>query len=160
MNRLQLLLQSWSMMASKCISQHTQLQLPSSSPSSLDLGIQVYRHTHWIMASKCISEFGRSWSASPFPSAALGSLDLRLQVHLWTCLITACQYIAKERWRVYRDTGVTDVDWVNGCIYSADRRVDRHHLISISSYHTMKNKNTLSFPTFHFTHSVRDCVDP
>jgi len=37
--------------------------------------------------------------------------------------------------------------------------VDRHHLISISPYHTMKI-HTLSFPTFGLTRSVRDFVDP
>jgi len=48
---------------------------------------------------------------------------------------------------------------VTGSIYSADPGVDRHHLISISSYHTMKI-HTLSFPTFGLTRSVRDIVDP
>jgi hypothetical protein len=60
---------------------------------------------------------------------------------------------------VYRDTRVTEVKRVTGSIYSADPRVDRHHLISISSYHTMKI-HTLSFPTFGLTRSVRDIMDP
>jgi len=60
---------------------------------------------------------------------------------------------------VYGDTGVTEVDRVTGSIYSADPGVDRHHLNSISSYHTMKI-HTLSFPTFGLTRSVRDFVDP
>jgi len=47
---------------------------------------------------------------------------------------------------------------VTGSIYPADPGVDRHHLISISSYHTMKIP-TLSFPTFGLTRSVRDFVD-
>jgi len=65
----------------------------------------------------------------------------------------------KERRRLYGDTGVTEVDRVTGSIYSAYSGVDRHHLISISSYHTM-NIHTLSFPTFGLTRSVRDFVDP
>jgi len=54
---------------------------------------------------------------------------------------------------------------VTGSIYSADPGVDRHHLISILSYDTMKVQ-TLFFPTFGLTHSVRNfvdvrnCVDP
>jgi len=80
-------------------------------------------------------------------------------VHLKTRSITASKYIFIERWRVYGDTGVTEVERVTGSIYLADPRVDRHHLISISSYHTMKI-HTLSFPTFGLTRSVRDIVDP
>jgi len=60
---------------------------------------------------------------------------------------------------MYEDTGVMEVARVTGSIYSADPRVDRHHLISISSYHTMIIY-TLSFPTFSLTRSVRDVVDP
>jgi len=43
--------------------------------------------------------------------------------------------------------------------YLADPGVDRHHLISISSYHSMKIHN-LSFPTVGLTCSVRDIVEP
>jgi hypothetical protein len=39
-----------------------------------------------------------------------------------------------------------EVDRVTGSIYSADSGVDRHHLISISSYHTMKIHSI--FPNF------------
>jgi hypothetical protein len=127
-------------MASKCISQHAQLRLPSASLSSVDLGLQVRLPTRSIPASKCISKLARSRS----PSASLSSLDLSLQVHLNTRSITACKYILKEEWRVYEDTAVTEVDRVKGSIYLADRGVHRHHLISISSYHTMKI-HTLSF---------------
>jgi len=42
---------------------------------------------------------------------------------------------------------------VNGRLYSADPRVDRHHLISISSYHTMRKKKHSMFPNFSF-HSL------
>jgi len=60
---------------------------------------------------------------------------------------------------VYGDTGVMGVERVMGSIYSADPGVDRHHLIPISSYHTMKI-HTLSFPTSGLTRSVCDIVDP
>jgi len=111
--------------------------------SSLDLGLQVHFQTRSIAASKFISDLSRT----PFPSASQ------------TLLI---KYLFKERRRMYGDTGVTEVDRVTGSIYSADPGVDRHHLISISSYHTMKI-HTLSFPTFGLTRSVRDprnCVEP
>ena len=57
---------------------------------------------------------------------------------------------------MYGDTGVTEVERVTGSIYSADPGVDRHDLISILSYHTMKI-HTLSFPAFGLT---RDIMDP
>ena len=60
---------------------------------------------------------------------------------------------------MYGDTGVMQVDRVTGCIYSADPGVDRHHLIFISSYHTMKI-HTLFFPTFGLTRSAQDFTDP
>ena len=34
-----------------------------------------------------------------------------------------------ERWRVYGDTGITEVDWAMGSIHLRDPRVDRAHLI-------------------------------
>jgi len=80
-------------------------------------------------------------------------------VHLQTRSISASKYILKERWRVYGDTGVTEVARVKGSIYLADPGVDRHHPISISSNHK-KTIHTLSFPTFGLTHSVRKIVDP
>ena len=104
---------------------------------------------------KCISKLARSQP----PSASLSSLDLTLQVYLQTRLITASKYIFNERCWVYGDTVVTVVDRVTGSIYLADPGVDRYHLISISSYHTMEI-HTLSFPTFGLTRSVRDFVDP
>jgi len=52
---------------------------------------------------------------------------------------------------VYGDAGVTEVDRVTGSIYSADPGVDRHHLISISSYHTKKIHSI--FPNF-YSHSL------
>jgi len=160
-----------SVSASKCISKLARSQAPSGSPDPLDYGLQV----RTIMASKCISTLAPSWP----PSASLSSLDLSLQVHIQTRSFTASKciseftrstspsaaqirwikYVIKERWGLYGDTGVTEVDRVTGSIYSADPGVDRHHLISISSYHKMKI-HTLSFPTFGLTRSVRDFVDP
>jgi len=74
-------------------------------------------------------------------------------VLLQTCSITASKCIFKERRRLYGDTAVTEVARVTGSIYSADPGLDRHHLISLSSHHTMKI-HTLSFPTFGLTRSV------
>jgi hypothetical protein len=184
-DRLQVLLQSRSITASKCISKLARSQPPSVSLNSHDYGLQV----RTITASKCISKLARSQPSS----VSLNSLDHGLQVQLQTRSITASKcitklarlrlpsshdhglqvhlqtrsikYIFKERRRVYGDTGVTEVDRVTGSIYSADPGVDRHHLISISSYHTMKI-HTQSFPTFGLTRSARDfvaprnCVDP
>jgi len=89
-------------------------------------------HVRTITASKCISILARSQP----PSTSL-----------------------RSEGGVYGNTGVMEVERVTGSIYSADPGVDRHHLISISSYHTMKI-HTLSFPTFDLTRSVRDIVDP
>jgi len=60
---------------------------------------------------------------------------------------------------MYWHRGLTEVDYMMGSIYSADPSVDRHHLISISSYHSMK-MHTLCFPTFGRTRSARDFLDP
>jgi len=127
--------------------------------NSLDRGLQVHLQTCSITASKLLDRClqVRTIKASKYISP--NSLDHGLQVHLKTCFITACKYIFKERRRVYGDTAVTEVDSVTGSIYLADRGVHRHHLISISSFHTMKI-HTLSFPTFSLTCSVRDFVDP
>jgi len=141
--------------ASKYSSDLTQSLPASASPESLGHSLRLHLQTRSITASKCIfwvqsisatkciSEFIRSRS----PSASQ------------PCSI---KYIFKERRRLYGDTGVTEVDRVTGSIYLADPGVDRHHLISISSYHTMKI-HTLCFRTFDLTRYVRDprnCVDP
>jgi len=150
-DHLQVLLQSRSITASKCISKLARLRPPSVSPSSLDYGLQVCT----ITASMCISKLARSQS----PSVSLNSHDYGLQVNLQTRSITASKYIIKDRRQDYGDTVVPKVERVTGSIYSADRGVDRHHLISISTNQTMKI-HTLSFPTFGLTRSVRDSVDP
>jgi len=59
---------------------------------------------------------------------------------------------------VYGDTGIPEVDRVMGSIYLADPGVDRHHLILISSHHTM-TIHILSVRSFGLTRSVRDFVD-
>jgi len=103
---------------------------PSASPNSLDhglqvhlwvqlhLGLEVHLETRTIMASKCISEFTRSWPPSSYnnglqvhvqtrpitaskfatscpPSASQNSLDYGLQMHLWVHSIRSSQCISK-----------------------------------------------------------------
>jgi len=127
-------------------SEFTRSQPPGLYQTLLEYGLQV----RTIMASKCITNLARLQRPSLH--------DRSLQVHLQTRSIAAFKYIFKEQHRVYGDTGVTEVERVMGSIYSADPGVDRHHLISISSYHTMKI-HTLSVPTFGLTHSVCDVMD-
>jgi len=89
----------------------------------------AYLQTHSIEASKCISKIARSRPKSASPNL----LDHGLKVHLSARSITASKYIVNERRRVYRDTGVIEVDWATGSTYSGDPGVDRHHIIFISS---------------------------
>jgi len=140
---------------------------PSTPPVMIDHGLQAYLPTRAITASKCISEFTRSRP----PSASRNSLNHGLQGHLWVHSISRspsgppnslndgfgvrCQ-AATAVVRRYRCNGGGQS---NGSAFSADPRVDIHHLISISSYHPMKI-HTLSFTTCGLTRSVRDCVDP
>jgi len=140
---------------------HSISRSPSASPNLLDPGLQVHLWVHSITVSKCFSQHARSRP----PSESLSSLNSSLQVLLDTPSITVSNCIFKERQRLYGDRGVTEVARVTGSIYSADRGLHRHHLISISSYHTMKLR-TLSFLTSGLTDSVRNfmdgcnCVDP
>jgi len=138
-------LQTRSITASNCIFKLTRLQPPSASPVSVNDGLQV--HLQIRTASMCMSALARLGPPN--------SHDRSLQLHPQTRYITATKYFFQQRRRVYWDTGVTEVDRVTGSIFSADPGVDRYHLISISSYHTMKIQ-TLSFPTFGLTHSVRE----
>jgi len=71
-DRLLVLLQSRSIMASKRISKLPRWRPPSASPKSLDYSLQV----RTIMASNWISELARSWP----PSASRNSHDHGLQV--------------------------------------------------------------------------------
>jgi len=109
-------LESSAMMASKGISEFTRSWPPSACPNSLDPGLKVHLHIRSITASKCISTLIRSGP----PSTSLSSLDLGLQVHLQTRSIRASKYICKEQQRLSRHTGVMEVDWVMGSIYSGD----------------------------------------
>ena len=96
-DRLLVLLQCRSIMASKCISKLARSQPPSvsltgtitpskcisklarlRSPNTLDHGIQVNLPTRSITASQCISKLARLWSPSESPN----SLDYGLGVHL------------------------------------------------------------------------------
>jgi len=80
-DRLFVLLQSLSIMASKCISKLPRCRPPSASPNSLDRGLQCRS----ITASNCISKLARSRP----PSASPNSLDRGLQVYLQSRSITA-----------------------------------------------------------------------
>jgi len=111
----------------------------SVSPNTLNYCFKVHLWVHSISRS---------------PSASLSSLDFSLQVHLETHSITHSKYIFKVRRRWYGDTRVTEVAGETGSIYSADPGVHRHHLISISSYHSMKI-HTLCLPTFGLSRSIR-----
>jgi len=106
-------------------------QPPSASPNSLDHSLHVYLETCMIIASNCISKLVRLPPPSTSSRSDGGCTEIQL---LW-------------RWIQWRE------------VYSADPVVDRHHLISISSYHSVK-LHTPSFPTFGLTCSVRDVVDP
>jgi len=129
-------LKTLSITISECISKLAQLR-PASQHGP---GLQVILQTHSTTMLECISQVIRS----PSPNASQ---------------TRSIQYIFKERWRLSGDTGVMEVDRVTGSKYSADPGVDRHHLVSISSYHTQKI-HPLSFPTFGLTRSVRDFMDP
>jgi len=155
---LQVHLQTRTITASEYISPYTWSRPLSARPNLLNHYLQVHLQTRSITASECISKLT--------PTRPVSSHGHDLQVYLPTrIMIMASKYIFKERWWLYRDKGVPEVDRVMGSIYLADPGVDRHHLISISSYHTMK-LHTLSFSTFGLTSSVRhfvdwrNCVDP
>jgi len=96
---LQVLLQSRSIIACKCISKLALSQPRSASLSSLDLGLQVHVQTRSITASKCI----------------FGLLHLALQVNLQTRSITVSQCISKLDWSWPRsislrsDSGCTQI---------------------------------------------------
>jgi len=79
-NHLQLLLQLWSILTFKSISQHGQSRLRSSSLSLLDIGLHLHLQTCSIMTCKWISQFSQS---------------LGHQVHLQTCCILASKCISE-----------------------------------------------------------------
>jgi hypothetical protein len=133
--------QTRSITASQCISKLTRLQPPRSH----DHGIQVHLQTCSITASKCIFKLAR---LQPPTSHNHGR-----QVHLQPYSITASpEYILNDGQCMYRNPRLTVVDRVMGSIYSADPKVDRHHL----NFHLILsyNQNTHSiFPNF-WSHSL------
>jgi len=110
-DRLQVLVQSRSITASKCICKLARSRPPSAYPNSLDNGLQVHLQTRSITAIKCISRLARLRPASSHhhglqvhisklarsrpPSVSSNSLDYRLQVHLQSRSITASEYISE-----------------------------------------------------------------
>jgi len=187
-NHLQVLLQSRLIMASKCISKLTRSGSPSSHDHVLLLitSWPINRvsasiaHASWSTASRLTplrsiasrstaSKYSSNLDWSWPPSVSPNTLNSSIQVHLWLHSISVSKCISKHA-RLRRPSTsswsegtvqrfrVTEVDRVMGRLYSAHPGVDRHHLISISSYHTMKI-HTLSFPTFGLTRSVRDFMD-
>jgi len=86
-DRLQVLIQSHSITASKCISKLGQSRPPIVTPNSLDYGRQVRTN----MPSKCISQLARSRSRS----ASLCSLNHGLQVYLQIRSFTASKCLSK-----------------------------------------------------------------
>jgi hypothetical protein len=104
--------------------------LPGASPTSLDYGLQEHRETCTNKASK----IALLWPQSVSPSLHHHGLLL----HLLTCWIAASQYLFKECWGAYGNTGVTEVDSGTESTYLANPGVYRQHFISILSYHTLK----------------------
>jgi hypothetical protein len=90
-DRLQVLVQSRSITASKCISKLAPSQPRNVYPNSLHRGLQMYLQTRSIAASKCISKLARSRP----PSVSLNSLDHDLGVHLQVHSIRASKCISK-----------------------------------------------------------------
>jgi len=111
----------------------------------------VHLQTRSITSSKWISKLSTLWPSHSHNHA--------IQGYFQTSSIKSSKYIFHEGWWGYVGRGVTEVETVTLSTYSADPRVDRHHLISILSYHTMKI-HTLSFPTFGLTRCVQDFMYP
>ena len=83
-DHLQVLLQSRSIIACKCISKLDRSRPPSAALRSLDLGLQVHLQTRSITASKCISQFTPSRALSASPNSLYHGLQVHLSVHsIW-----------------------------------------------------------------------------
>ena len=141
---LQVHLQTHRITSSQCISKLAQSRPHSGSLSSLNLSLQLHLQPRSVVASQFISILARSRPRS----ASLSSLDPGLQLHRQTCSITASMYTCKQQRRLYGDTGVTEVEWASGSIYSGHPRVHRHH--PILSY----NNNTHSICPNFWSHSL------
>lgn len=100
----------------------TQLWLPRASLRSLALSVP-----------KCILNL--TWSRPTTGSLSL--LDLSLHVHHCTRVSMASNYIFMQQRLLYGVIAITEVNRMTGRRYSADPGVDKHHLVSISSYHSM-----------------------
>jgi len=135
----------------QCICKLARSRPPSAFLNSLDLGLQVYLQISSNVTRKRISKLAQIWS----PNLHIHGLQVPLQ----TFIIMASKSIRAERSRVYGDAGVMQVDRVTGSILSADPGADRDHLISITSYYTMKI-HTLLWPTFGLTCTAWDFLDP
>ena len=89
-DHIQVLLQFWLMMTSKCISKLTQSWGSGSSPLFSDYGLEV----DTIMTSKSVSKFAWSQSAG----ASVYSLDLGCQVHPQTRVTAASKCSSECSW--------------------------------------------------------------
>jgi hypothetical protein len=87
-DHLLVLVQSRSIMASRCISKLARSRPPSASPHSLNRGLQLHLQSRSTTASKLAG----SWP----PSASPNSLDQGLQLNLLTRSITASKCISKR----------------------------------------------------------------
>jgi hypothetical protein len=112
-DRLLVLLQSCSIMASKCISKLTWSWLPIASPNPLDHGFQVHIQTRSIVALKCITKVVWSW----LPIASPKLLHCGLEVHLQTHLIAASKCISNLPWSRPPRTSRNSLDHLLG-VYS------------------------------------------
>jgi hypothetical protein len=86
-DRLQVLVQPCSTMASKCISNLARSMPPSVSPNLLDHGLQVYLQMRSITACKFIP--------SQPPNVSPNLLDYGLQLNIQTRSITASKCISR-----------------------------------------------------------------
>jgi len=93
-DRLLVLLQSFSITASKCISTFAGSRPPDASPNSLNRGLQLHLQSPLIAASTCISELVRSRP----PTASPKPLDHGHQLHLQTRSIVASMCISNLAW--------------------------------------------------------------
>jgi len=101
-DRIQVVVQSRTITASKCISKLARSRPPSVSPTSLDYCLQV----RTSMASRCISKLARLRSCS----ASLSSLDRGLQVYLEIPSITDSKCISKVARSQPRSIPLTSLD--------------------------------------------------
>jgi len=134
LNPFRVLLQSSLIMASKFISELTPSQPAGAYPNLRVHRLHLNLWAYLILDPNCITKLSRSQS----PRASWYSLNLDLDVHYHIRSSLASNYIWTDGQGGYYFQGVTEVDRVTGTIYLANPGVDRHHLNSISLYHTMQ----------------------